>query len=131
MLMLIGLALSPGHSQILSHSCGEKLGEGLGSLLHHRLASSWTGNGGLGLYQPSPPFPVRDVPMIPGLLPIFLHGCEIKSGSGLGTRLRLTAYVLASIFATQTAYLVQVATAYDLVAPLSRVPLYRVAGSSQ
>ena len=25
--------------------------------------------------------------MIPGLLPIFLHGCEIKSGSGLGTRL--------------------------------------------
>ena len=23
----------------------------------------------------------------PGLLPIFLHGCEIKSGSGLGTRL--------------------------------------------
>ena len=25
--------------------------------------------------------------MIPGLLPIFLHGCEIKSGRGLGTRL--------------------------------------------
>ena len=25
--------------------------------------------------------------MVPGLLPIFLHGCEIKSGSGLGTRL--------------------------------------------
>ena len=24
---------------------------------------------------------------IPGLLPIFLHGCEIKSGNGLGTRL--------------------------------------------
>ena len=37
----------------------------------------------------SPPFPARDVDvaMIPGLLPIFLHGCEIKSGSGLGTRL--------------------------------------------
>ena len=33
------------------------------------------------------PFPVRDVVMVPGLLPIFLHGCEIKSGSGLGTRL--------------------------------------------
>ena len=32
-------------------------------------------------------FPVRDVVLIPGLLPIFLHGCEIKSGSGLGTRL--------------------------------------------
>ena len=25
--------------------------------------------------------------MVPGLLPIFLHGCEIKVGSGLGTRL--------------------------------------------
>ena len=25
--------------------------------------------------------------MVPGLLPIFLHSCEIKSGSGLGTRL--------------------------------------------
>ena len=25
--------------------------------------------------------------MITGLLPIFFHGCEIKSGSGLGTRL--------------------------------------------
>ena len=25
--------------------------------------------------------------MIPGLLPIFLHNCEIKFGSGLGTRL--------------------------------------------
>ena len=29
------LALSPGHSQTLSHSRGEKLGEGLGLLLHH------------------------------------------------------------------------------------------------
>ena len=29
----------------------------------------------------------RDVEMISGLLPIFLYGCEIKSGSGLGTRL--------------------------------------------
>ena len=29
----------------------------------------------------------RDVVLVPGLLPIFLHGCEIKSGSGLGTRL--------------------------------------------
>ena len=35
--MLIGLALSPGHSQILSHSCGEKLGEGLGVKLRHGL----------------------------------------------------------------------------------------------
>ena len=28
--------------------------------------------------------------MFPGLLPIFLHSCEVKSGSGLGTRLTLT-----------------------------------------
>ena len=28
----------------------------------------------------------RDVVLLPGLLPIFLHGCEIKSGC-LGTRL--------------------------------------------
>ena len=36
---------------------------------------------------PSPPFLVHDVVLILGLLPIFLHGYEIKSGSGLGTRL--------------------------------------------
>jgi len=30
------LASSPGHSQILSHSRGEKSGEGLGSKLRHR-----------------------------------------------------------------------------------------------
>ena len=42
-------------------------------------------------YQPSPPFPVHDVVMVPGLLPIFFHGCEIKSGSGLGTRLGIVA----------------------------------------
>ena len=30
--------------------------------------------------------------MIPGLLPTFLHGCEIKSGSGLGTRLSWWSY---------------------------------------
>ena len=33
------------------------------------------------------PFPARDVAMIPGLLPIFFPGCEIKPGSGLGIRL--------------------------------------------
>ena len=71
------LASSPGHSQILSHSCGEKSVEGLGSLLCHVAI----------ITKPSPPFPVRDVVLIPGLLPIFIHGCEIKSGSGLGTRL--------------------------------------------
>ena len=31
----------------------------------------------------------RDIAVIPGLLPTFLHGYEIKSGSGLGTRLSL------------------------------------------
>ena len=39
------------------------------------------------MYYPIPPFPVRDVVLVPGLLLIFLHSCEIKSGSGLGTRL--------------------------------------------
>ena len=39
------------------------------------------------LTESSPSFPVRDVVLIPGLLPIFLYGCEIKSRSGLGTRL--------------------------------------------
>ena len=29
---------------------------------------------------------LSDIVMIPGLFLIFLHGCEIKSGSGLGTR---------------------------------------------
>ena len=29
------IASSPGHSQILSRSCGEKSGEGLGSKLRH------------------------------------------------------------------------------------------------
>ena len=59
------LASSPGHSRILSRSHGEKLGEGLGSKLHHELE------------------------MVDSVCtsPDFLHGCEIKSGSGLGTRL--------------------------------------------
>ena len=42
--------------------------------------------------KPSPPFPVRDIVLIPGLLPIFLHSCEIKSGSGLRTRLHVRTY---------------------------------------
>ena len=37
--------------------------------------------------KPSPQFLVCDVVLIPGLLLIFLHGCEIKSGSSLETRL--------------------------------------------
>ena len=45
----VRLASSPGHSQILSHSRGEKSGEGLGSKL--RKTMSRTGNGGLGLFS--------------------------------------------------------------------------------
>ena len=41
--------------------------------------------------------PVGDVVLIPGLLPIFLYGCEIKSGSGLGTRLQQTHSVCQSV----------------------------------
>ena len=37
------------------------------------IAMSRAGNGGLGYYELSPPFLPRDVAMIPGLLPIFLH----------------------------------------------------------
>ena len=37
--------------------------------------------------EPRSPFPVNDVVLVPALLSIFLHSCEIKSGSGLGTRL--------------------------------------------
>ena len=46
-----------------------------GCILHRHVAI---------ITNPSPPFPVHDVVLIPGILPIFLHGCEIKSGSGLG-----------------------------------------------
>ena len=46
-------------------------------------------------------------------------------------RLRLTAYISFSInLATQTAYLVQVATTYDLVAPLSPLLLSLYSHSS-
>ena len=41
----------------------------------------------VNIYILSPPLPICDVVMVPGLLPI-LHSCEIKSGSGLGTRLQ-------------------------------------------
>ena len=46
------LASSPAHSQMLSHSCGEKSGEGLGTLLHHEpeMANSVSTLCGLGLY---------------------------------------------------------------------------------
>ena len=35
-------------------------------------------------------FPARDVVVIAGLLPIFLYGCKINYGSGLGTRQDIT-----------------------------------------
>ena len=66
--------MAPGHSHVLSCSCGEKSGEGMGSLLHHKPDS----------------FPARDVVVIAGLLPIFLYGCKINYGSGLGTRQDIT-----------------------------------------
>ena len=53
------------------------------------IATSWAGNGGLGSRNILTKSTIsgHDVAMIPGLLPIFLHSCEIKSGSGLGTRI--------------------------------------------
>ena len=39
---------------------------------------------------------VRDVVLIPGLLPIFFHSCKIKSGSGLGMRLTGSYIYLSS-----------------------------------
>ena len=39
------------------------------------------------IMKSSPPFPVSDVELVPGLLPIFHHVCKIKSGGGLWTRL--------------------------------------------
>ena len=50
--------------------------------------------------KPSPPFPVCDIVLIPVLLPIFLHGCEIKSGSGLGTRLMSDMRFISEILFT-------------------------------
>ena len=81
---------------ILSRSREEKLGEGLGSKLRHRpeMVDSVSTNRVHVTYWPSPLFPVCDVVLIPGLLPIFLHGCDIKSGRGLGTRLPLWSQVL-------------------------------------
>ena len=62
------VALFLGHCQILSHTCGEKLGEGLGSLLLHRpeMVDTVATNQVHIMYYPCPPFPVRDVIMIQG-----------------------------------------------------------------
>ena len=57
------VASSPGHSQILSSSRGEKSGEGLGSKLRHgpEMVDLVSTNQVHVTYKPSPPFPVRDV----------------------------------------------------------------------
>ena len=71
------LDLSPGHSQILSCSHGEKSVKGLES--YYATDQKWWTrfhNDGNVTY------------MIPGLLLIFLHSCKIKSGSGLEMRLK-------------------------------------------
>ena len=54
--------------------------------------------------EPSPHYVItestisgRDVVLLPGLLLIFLHGCEIKSGWGLGTRLALSDSEVSTI----------------------------------
>ena len=83
------LASSQGHSQILPCSRGEKLGEGLESLLH----TSWAGNGGLGQYKPSPPFLGRDVAMIPGPSPNFSPRLQDKIWQWPGDESRFIPYV--------------------------------------
>ena len=59
--------------------------------------------------KPSPPFLVHDVVMVPGLLPTFLHSCEIKSGSGLGWRLPcvLHTWHIANCFFPSVSFLGQ------------------------
>ena len=89
------LASSPGPSQVLPRSRGEKSWEGLGSKLCHgaEMVDSVSTNRVHITYWPNSPFPVCDVLLIPGLVPIFLHGCKTKSGRGLGTRLH-KSYIL-------------------------------------
>ena len=66
---------SPLDSQILSRSSGEKSGEGLGSKLRH------------GLEMVDSVSTLTRTRFVLTKSTIFLHDCEIKSGSGLGTRL--------------------------------------------
>ena len=76
------VASLPGHSQILSCSCGEKSGE-----LHY-LVTCCIGRILCGhvaiIRKRSPPFLVCDIVLLPRLLLIFLHSCEIKSKSAWG-----------------------------------------------
>ena len=52
-------------------------------------------------YVPTESISGRDVVLIPGLLPIFLHGCEIKSGRGLGTRLHVAPPLFLRYFGSK------------------------------
>ena len=77
------LSLVPRSLQDFIHTAVEKNWEKTWDHCYVMGRKWWTG------LVPSPPFLVCDVAMFPGLLPIFLHGCEIKSGSVLGTRLQV------------------------------------------
>ena len=76
------LASSPGHSQILSRSHGEKSGEGLGSKLCHGLEM-------VDSVSTNRVHHFRSVTYLwsQAFSQFFFHGCEIKSGRGRGTRL--------------------------------------------
>ena len=104
------LASFSGHSQVLSCSCGEKSNslvvdsivwgtslvfqvtwnQPVVDVLSHILASVW---------------PVEYVYNVQGGYLIFLHSCEMKSGSGLGKRLVsiCTAYNAINILYTKMA----------------------------
>ena len=77
------LSLVPRSLQDFIHTAVEKNWEKAWDHCYVMSRKWWTG------LVTSPPFLVCDVAMFPGLLPIFLHGCEIKSGSVLGTRLQV------------------------------------------
>ena len=82
-------ALCTSHSQVLSRSYEEKLGEGQRSLLWHgpEMVDTVQTKSTIHTNHVHHSFLVCLLVMIPGLLLIFLHGYRIKSGSGLGMRL--------------------------------------------
>ena len=46
--------------------------------------------------------------MFPGLLPIFLHICEMKSGSGLGMRLSFNEMYTAKLYKHEVVYTMEI-----------------------
>ena len=74
--------------------------------------------------KPSPPFPVCDIVLIPVLLPIFLHGCEIKSGSGLGTRLMSDMRFISEILFTASKKKAKVAHSLTCMRSVSWQSIY-------